>query len=96
MKKSKSQIECLACGERMLFLKEETSTFRSLWYFSEDGTAIRQELPLSVPLELQSQNPTELKIENFLVCPTCGAKYECSIQQVGTMKALVQRGKRII
>lgn len=86
---------CPVCGERMFFVRETTTVTYALWFFSEDGSSICKNLPLSDLISQSNVFQTENKVTPFLLCPACGAKYACHIRQIGLMRAVAERGERV-
>lgn len=86
---------CPSCGGRMYFVKETRAITYDMWLFSEDGSSLYKNLPLSEALLQEPLLKTEIKTSSFLLCPICGGKYAYDVRQTGPMRAVTECGEKL-
>lgn len=86
---------CPSCGARMYFVQETKATTYDMWLFSEDGSSLCKNLPLSEALLQEPLLKTEIKTSSFLLCPICGGKYAYDVRQTGPMRAVTECGEKL-
>lgn len=91
----KKQIACPSCGERMYFVQETKTTTYDMWFFSDDGSSLCKNLPLSETLLREPLLKTETRTSSFLLCPICGSKYAYNVCQAGPMRAITECGEKL-
>ena len=86
---------CPSCGERMFFVQETRATTYDTWLFSDDGSLLYKNLPLSKAMLQEPILKSEIKTSSFLLCPNCGGKYAYAIRQTGPMRAVIECGEKL-